>query len=138
MRPVRLIVLLAAVIFGLTGIYLGVYEFYRAPVDFRGVKPDYTVTASEIQKQFENDEKTASEKYINKIVEVSGIVASVSETGSNQSNIALKTDNDMSSVICSVKTDPTAGIKEGNKITIRGSCSGYLMDVLLNNCVIVK
>lgn len=131
-------IVLAAFLLGLTGVYIGVYEFYRAPADVSGLRPDFTITAQELQKQFENDETAASSKYINKIVEVTGIVSSVTEVGPNQKNIALKTGTDMSSVICTVKTDPAAGIKEGDEIRIRGECSGYLMDVLLNNCVIVK
>ena len=47
----------------------------------------------------------------------------------------------MTGVICSFKdvADPASiNIKEGEIITVRGVCSGMLMDILLNNCVIVK
>lgn len=138
MRPYRLIILLSVLVFGLSGFYMGIYEFYRAPADVAGLKPDFIFTADDIQKQFADDETAASAKYINKIIEVSGVVASVEESGKNQYNIALKTGNDMSSVICTVKTPPAITVNEGDKISIRGECSGYLMDVLMNNCVIVK
>ena len=44
----------------------------------------------------------------------------------------------MSSVICTFPklTDPSK-FKTGEEITLRGECSGFLMDVLLNNCSIV-
>ena len=29
-------------------------------------------------------------------------------------------------------------LKAGNEITLRGECSGFLMDVLLNNCALIK
>jgi hypothetical protein len=44
----------------------------------------------------------------------------------------------MSSVICSFQniTDPSK-YKTGEEITLRGECSGFLLDVLLKNCSIV-
>jgi hypothetical protein len=138
MRAYRLIVFLAALIFVLTGIYIGVYEFYRQAADTTGLKAEFSITASALQKQFADDETGSSSKYINKILEVSGIVISVNEAEGNRKNIALKTDDAMSSVICTLQPNAAAQVKEGDRITIKGECSGYLMDVLLNNCVVVK
>jgi hypothetical protein len=47
----------------------------------------------------------------------------------------------MSGVICTFHgiAQPSSNeIKEGEIITVRGVCSGMLMDVLLNDCVIAK
>jgi exonuclease VII large subunit len=77
-------------------------------------------------------------RYINKIIEVNGTIASVTPADSTHLNISLKTGSDMSSVICTFQniTDPSK-YKSGEEITLRGECSGFLMDVLLNNCAIV-
>lgn len=137
MRPIRLIILLAVFIVVLTGIFIAVYEYYKKPADTATLRPDYVVTATVLQKEFENNETEASAKYINKIVEVTGKVSSVSVSESPGS-IILSTDNPVSSVICTLQVGITSKTSEGGNITIRGECSGYLMDVLLNNCIIVK
>ena len=103
--------------------------------DTAKTKPDFIIAAPLLQKEFEDNEKTASARYINKIIEVTGTIASITPAGSNHLNISLKTGSDMSSVIC---TFPAVGdqsmLKTGDEITLRGECSGFLMDVLLNNC----
>lgn len=138
MRPYRLIILLVAFVFVLTGVYIGVYEFYRMPADTAGLKPDYSLSSTELQKQFADDESAAASKYINKILEVTGTVISVTDAEGNRKNIALRTSDDMSSVICTLQPNAPSQLKEGETATIRGECSGYLMDVLLNNCVVIK
>jgi hypothetical protein len=88
------------------------------------------------------DEKTASEKYINKVIEVTGLVTSA-EFGSADSTLSLTLMGygDTSGVICTFNgiTDKSQVLyNDGESLTVRGECSGMLMDVLLNNCVIVK
>jgi hypothetical protein len=53
--------------------------------------------------------------------------------------VTLKTGNELSSILGTFHDiSDTAVFKTGNQIIIRGVCSGFLMDVLLNNCVVVK
>lgn len=139
MRPYFNLGLLIALLVILSVIFAGVYLFYKGPVDTAGVKPDITVTATELQREFRDNEDAASEKYINRIVEVKGTVASMDKAEGNNFNINLKTGDEMSSVICTVTDARGIGnIRQGDEITIRGICSGFLMDVLLNNCSIIR
>jgi hypothetical protein len=103
------------------------------------VKPDFIVSATILQKEFEEDETVASAKFINKIVEVTGIIASVNPTENDGISITLETGSDFSDVICTfaVVNDPDM-LNVGKEITIRGECSGFLLDVLLNNCAYIK
>ena len=65
-------------------------------------------------------------------------IASVAKADSNNLNISLKTGSDISSVICTLTVfGDISDLKEGDEITLRGECSGFLMDVLLNNCAII-
>jgi hypothetical protein len=112
--------------------------FNKKHPDTAKVKPDFVLTAIELQKDFENSETLASSKYINKILEVNGIIVSVTPADSTNTNISLKTGNDISSVICTFhKLSDTSKLIPGDEITLRGECSGFLMDVLLNNCSII-
>jgi hypothetical protein len=111
--------------------------FNKKHPDTAKVKPDFIVTAMALQKDFESSETAASSKYINKILQVSGTIISVTSDSTN-TNISLKTGNDMSSVICTChKSVDASKLVPGGEITLRGECSGFLMDVLLNNCSII-
>jgi len=132
------IALFAVLIIVITAIWIGLHMFNLKHTDTAKAKPDFVVTATVLQKEFEDNEGTASSKYINKIIEVNGTIASVTLADSTHLNIALKTGSDMSTVICTFQnlTDPSK-YKSGEEITLRGECSGFLMDVLLKNCAIV-
>jgi hypothetical protein len=130
--------LFVVLFFAVAGVVIGLYLFNLKHADLAKAKPDFIITASALQKEFEVNEATASAKYINKIIEVTGSIASVSKADSSNLNVSLKTGSDISSVICNCRaiTDPSK-LKTGDEITIRGECSGFLMDVLLKECAIV-
>jgi len=123
----------------LAGILAGMYLYNLEPKDLQNVKPDFVMTSAELHKAFEDDEVAATTRYLKKIIEISGAVESVKPGENNSLNISLKTDSELSSVICTLQsvTDPSQ-IKPGEQVTIRGKCSGFLMDVLLNNCTVIN
>ena len=132
------IALYFVVIIAIGSILAALILFNKKHPDTAKVKPDFVLTATVLQKDFENNEAAASTKYINKILEVSGTILSVTPADSSNTNISLKTGNEMSSVICTCHklADPSK-FKPGDNITLRGECSGFLMDVLLNNCSVI-
>jgi tRNA_anti-like len=139
MKPFIRIGLIIIFILAVTGILTGLYFYNLKPKDLNNVKPDFTFTAEDFQKAFEEIEKAASAKYINKIIELKGEIVSFKQGENNSFNISLKTGNELSLIICTFPSIPdSTGLKAGGKITIRGVCSGFLMDVLLNNCAIIK
>ena len=123
----------------IAGIGTGIYLFNLRPGDLNKVKPDFTLTAPDLFKYFEENEAAATKKYVNKIVEVSGEIGSAKPGENGTLNVSLKTGSDLSSVICTFPGSRyPENMTEGSRITIRGECSGYLMDVLLNNCAVIK
>jgi hypothetical protein len=132
------IALFSVLFIAIIAVLIGLHEFNLKHPDTSKVKPVFVVTATVLEKEFENNEAVASAKYINKIIEVSGTVASVIHTDSSHINISLKTGSDMSSVICTFADGgDQSKMRPGEEITLRGECSGYLMDVLLNNCALI-
>jgi hypothetical protein len=123
----------------LSGILAALYYYNLKATDMSKAKPDFVLSASQLQKAFEDNETAASALYINKILEVTGTIASVKPADNNILNISLVTGSDISSVICTFPAiaDPSK-FRAGDEITLRGECSGFLMDVLLNNCAITK
>jgi hypothetical protein len=121
----------------LGAILAALYLFNLKHKDLKKVKPDYEVTAVDLQKAFEADEVAASAKYVNKVLDVTGIIESEKNGEGNILSLVLKTGSTFSTVICTFPSGPAPGkFVSGNQITIRGECSGFLMDVLLNNCII--
>ena len=138
MKSYLKIAIVVVVLIGAAGVLIGLKLYFKKHIDTANAKPDYVITATALQKEFEGNETTASAKYINKILEVSGSVASVTRADSSNLNVALKTGSDMSSVICTFTANSSASkFKTGDEITLRGECSGFLMDVLLNNCAVI-
>lgn len=133
------IALFVVMFIALAGILAALYMYNLKHTDMAKARPDFVITATAFQKEFEDNEAAASAKYINKIVEITGTIASVKPADNNVINISLVTGSDLSSVICTFPaiSDPSL-VKAGDVITLRGECSGFLMDVLLNNCTLIK
>jgi SAM-dependent MidA family methyltransferase len=53
-------------------------------------------------------------------------------------SIKLDSDNMFGAIICNFNTEEIKNIEEHESITIKGSCSGFLMDVILEKCTIVE
>ena len=122
----------------LAAILAALYYYNLRSTDMTKAKPDFVITASALGKAFADDETKASVTYINKILEVTGRIASVKPAENSVVSISLVTENDLSSVICTLPaiSDPSV-FRVGDEITLRGECSGFLMDVLLNNCALI-
>ena len=130
-----------AVVFliAVAGIGVALYYYNLKPQDLQKAKPDFVVSATELQKEFETDETGSSAKYIDKIVEVTGKVIKIESGEKGSWNITLDTGSDFSKIICTFPSVDDPGMFEnGMNITIRGECSGFLMDVLLNNSAVVN
>ena len=115
------------------------YYMYNKPVEsLDNKKADVSVTADQLVADYEADEKTANDKYLGKVVQVSGKVTEVSaEEGKNK--IHFETSNPMALVITELDEGNSAeGISAGQEATVKGLCSGYLSDVIIVRSTVVK
>lgn len=132
-------ILIAAIFIAAAGILTGIYLYTLRHKNLDRVKPDFVVTATDLIKEFENNEASASLKYTGKVLEITGIIKEISEGENNSSNIKLLSGSEFSSVICTFPDKKAVeGLESGSEITIRGECAGYLLDFLMNNCVLVS
>lgn len=123
-------------------IFVGWFAFYlynKPTQSLENVKVDYGLSADELFNAFEADEGAASLRYIDKVIEVTGLVEDVSATDTT-GNIILVAENAMiGGVNCEMaKEVDISQVQEGSELTLKCSCQGYLMNVILNNCVISK
>ncbi len=138
MKPIYKIALFVVFFMALAGILTGLYLFNLQHKDLSKVKPDFVISAVDLQNAFESNESSANSRFVKKIIEVSGTVESVKQGEDKSLNVALNTGSILGSVICTFQSETEASnLRVGDSVAVRGECSGYLTDVLLNNCSII-
>jgi hypothetical protein len=133
-KPLKIITTLVVI-----GLLTGAIVFYKVwYMPHRDVKDEaaITVTAQAILDAYNADEKKANKLYLDKAIEVSGEVTDISKTQQGKTVVSLKTSNPMAGIRCTMKE--AAEVKAGDNVKIKGICSGFLMDVTLIDCYLVK
>jgi len=114
---------------------------YNKPqVNLQKERPDVILSATELITEFEKNEAEASVLYLDKIVQITGEINEISASKGN-SVITLKNGSNEPAVICQMipeENKRSLSLREGQQIVVRGICSGFLLDVMLVNCVIVN
>ena len=68
---------LISLVLVIAGFIFGLYQFNRHSPDLSKSRPDFSLTSQELYSVFEQDEEAANQKFVGKIVEVTGMVAQV-------------------------------------------------------------
>ena len=111
----------------------------------RPVKTDFSedmvlksVSTNEILTLFETNEELANATFVEKTIEVSGTIKDITFLN-DRHTILLKSDNfTRSFVMCDMsplKTNQVDKLAIGDTITLKGVCKGYLLDVIMLNCI---
>jgi hypothetical protein len=127
-------------IFSLAG-SVGAYLYFKPAKNYRDSKPDITMPAEQLISNYADGEEQANAKYLNKVIEVHGMVNDISLDEKGITSINLNSGTGMVMVSCSMDsnaTDDYTKIAKGDLVKIKGLCSGMLMDVVLVKCVLVK
>lgn len=133
-------IIIAILVLGSIGAFIG-YKMYNKPhVDVAEASADISITANKILDEFSTDETVANSKYLEKIVAVEGEIAEV-KVEKEKGIITLKTNDDFGSILCHLSTEATkeiSSLKVGQTITVKGICTGFLMDVILVKSEIIN
>ncbi len=139
MRKILIIILLI----GIPVIFVAIYLYTKPVKDLTHASPDYVLEASVLYEEFAQNEAAANKKYVNKILEVSGMLAG-KQTNNNGSTSLFLLD-DLMGINCSLDSaystlekEAVKSLKTGEKIIIKGKCNGMLTDVQLSSCILVK
>lgn len=87
---------------------------------------------------FQNDALSAKEQYINQLVQVKGRVHDITYLNDRQTIILKGAEFQDSYIICDMSPEDTnvdKSIQIGQEISLKGVCKGFLLDVILLNCV---
>jgi hypothetical protein len=120
---------------GLVAFLAGLLVYlYGKPTRNISAETGIPITAAELYAQFTSDHIQANEVYLNKVLQVSGQVLSIQNTPYAAPVVILNTGDPLCGVACSLnKFAPTAKpVKPGEKIIIKGICTGYVNHVVLS------
>jgi hypothetical protein len=127
----------AIVAIGLVLLAVGmVYAYMIWNKPQRDVKEE-TAIAVQAQALFDaytNNENQANTTYLDKAVAVTGEVTQVQTNQQQQQVLTLKTADPMFGVQCTMKEPSSATV--GSTVTVKGICTGFLMDVVIIDCYI--
>ncbi len=102
--------------------------FNKPARDVQITRTDFSYNSSDIVSEYLTDAQKANNKYLDdtgnsKVLEISGIVAEISEDFNKQKVILLKADSDKAGVSCTFTSETNLqveNIKIGDQITIKG------------------
>lgn len=113
----------------------GWHAYHRPRPSVATQQVEASLSASTLFSEFQADEKTASGKYLDRVLAVSGRVEAIDSSGGQQS-ILLETGGD-GSINCLLFQQVAAPEKLLHRhITIKGKCTGFLLDVSLVDCIL--
>lgn len=117
-------------------------EYSRGVAGVENMPVSETLTAEHLLQAFQADEQAATEKYVgttDQAVQVSGTIRSMEPQEGNRLNLVLETGDALAGVICEFAADDVPSTwRPGAQVTIRGICTGLLMDVVLVRCKAVQ
>ncbi len=138
-KIIRYLLLFLLIVAG--GAALFIYkEYNRRHRDTAALRPDYTLTAADLIRAFEQNEKESGKKYADKVMQVNGTVKEVSRDEKGYYSVVLGEPASLSSVRCSIDSlhnREAERLKTGTPATVKGICTGFNADELLGSDVIL-
>jgi hypothetical protein len=117
----------------------GIYAIYKPHHNVEGEQAVAALSAVTLYNEFLKDEGKANQKWTGKVIEITGTISSVAETGNYVSiNLAATPEGGVNCSILKNDYRPDKPFSKGDSITVKGKCTGFLMDVNLVDCVVKK
>lgn len=136
MKNWKKIVLIVIIAVAAIGGYKGYRMYTDGPKSYVDEKA-ITVNAVALLEEYNKSETNANKKYIGKVVAVSGEVKDITKNQEGQMVVTLKTSDPMNSINCTLD-QKDAAITPGSSVTLKGLCTGYMMDVYVTRCTVIK
>ena len=115
------------------------YLFMERRPSLENMKADVTIKSTDLYNQYRQNETSTNSKYLDKIIEVKGIVTDIQQTDSTLSIELEGADSGgINCGIADITHEEKLLFRKGSALTVKGKCSGFLMDVNLVDCIIEK
>jgi hypothetical protein len=117
----------------------GIYKVLKPHRNAASEQTEATISASELYGEFQKGENLANQKWVGKVIEVTGRIASVTDAGNYVSvNLLATAEGNINCSVLKKDLNPGDKLLKGDSIDIKGKCTGFLMDVNLVDCIIKK
>ncbi len=144
----KTILMYSTIIVVIASLTIGFYaytEYNRKPKMPANADVDYVVDYAVLLGDFTANQQNANNRYLNKILKITGTVKTIDDDGNGNMTIVLGDSVSMNAIRCAIS--PTAHekaklLKTAQAITITGVCTGFNSDellgsdIILNRCVI--
>jgi len=130
--------------FGIGFLLLGlaawiVYIMYAPHRNASGEQAVASMSAMSFYNEFNTNEDLANKKWVGKVVEITGVISTL---GENEKYFSINLQaSETGGINCSMQKKDLISVtkpRPGDTIIIKGKCTGFLSDVNLVDCVIVK
>jgi len=106
------------------------------------IEAPISVTAADLYNQYDENEVSADRLYMDKLLQVSGVIDSVTVTfGQIQVIVTDGQDWSFIAIYCNFEddqSDAVSALKNGDSIVIQGICRGKALTPALDNCTIIS
>ena len=135
-KMTKLIYAIAVVAISALGGYY--YVFVYSKTHHRNVQSEkgIVIVADSLSAQFQANEKEANSKYLNKAIEVTGIIVSIDKNQEGKITVIIGRADSFSNVSVTLISTTPLTQKVGETITIKGVCTGALSDVIITEGVV--
>jgi len=126
-------------------IYIGILALVLASIGYMLVRYHNSpkqvieqVNIGELITMFQNNEQLAIDTYTEKMIEVEGVVEEISFLNNRHTVLLRGNKFAQNFILCDMAFESKEGkerITKGDTIKLKGVCKGYLLDVIMLNCV---
>lgn len=135
MKKALLVLLLLFAVGGIIG-----YRMWNKPhSDIHSTTANAKLSAAELYKVYQTNETIADKEYLGKVLMVTGKILDINQGADGSTNILLDTGDPMSTILCQLdkfSSHEMKGLSQGIQVTVKGICSGFTGDVVIDRCVI--
>jgi hypothetical protein len=101
-----------------------------------GTEKAIILTPIEFATTYKNFEDSANKLYLNKNIQITGIISSISENQNNQMDAVIVTSDNLPAINCTID-GLYKSINTGDTIMLKGICTGILSNINLIKCIVV-
>jgi hypothetical protein len=138
-------IILSLLVIGIIAIILVyVFIYNKSHPDFEKMKPDYTLSASDLYNSFKANTNESETKYNGKVLSISGTISKVESTDSLVIavfvfNQGMFGDEGIRCTVLPSYNEEAKNLQPNGVYSIKGFCSGFNdPDVILEQCSIMK
>ena len=125
------------------GAGVGLKMFFKPHADISKLKSEFKVEANGLIGEFEQDENAATAKYSEKVLEITGKLASKNKLQNGTDLLIL--EDEMQGISCQLDSSWAANnqatieaLETGSSVTVKGICKGYLMEIKVSPAVVIS